>query len=182
MAKEHIIPITNGRGSKELVDGNYSVTVTASGYDLSSLSPSTQEITEGVDSYQFTIAATGTLTLHVTDDGTDIGIPIAGAEFYRCDADGTNYGDVITSDDEGNAIFNNVPYADDETAPNVYYKQVSSDGEHGFDNTLQSVTLEAETKTVEVENPIAVSREFQLTDANYLNLPIENASLNLSGE
>ena len=120
--------------------------------------------------------------MHVTDDGTGIGIPIVGAEFYRCDAEGTNYGDVITSDDDGNAIFNNVPYADDGSAPNVYYKQVSFDGEHVFDDALQTVTLESDAKTIEVENATAVEREFQLTDANYENLPIENGELKLSEE
>ena len=45
MAKEHVIPITNGKGSKELANGSYSVSVTASGYDVSTLFPDTQEIT-----------------------------------------------------------------------------------------------------------------------------------------
>lgn len=115
MAKEHIIPITNGKGSKTLVNENYSVTASVNGYDNATIEPSSEEITEGVNEYSFTIAANGTLTLHVSDDGTDIGVPIVGATFYRCDAEGTTYGEAVTSDDEGNAVFNNVPYADDGT-------------------------------------------------------------------
>ena len=65
MAKEHIIPITNGKGSQSLVNGNYSVTASVNGYDNATIEPSAEEITEGVNEYSFTIAATGTLTLHV---------------------------------------------------------------------------------------------------------------------
>ena len=39
---EHIIPITNGKGSKELANGNYNVAATVSGYDNSTITPSTE--------------------------------------------------------------------------------------------------------------------------------------------
>lgn len=175
--QEHIIPITNGKGTKELVDGNYTITAVVNGYDNSSIDPASQEITEGVNEYSFTISANGTLTLHVSDDGTDIGIPIVGATFYRCDSEGTTYGEAVTSDDEGNVVFNNVPYADDGTAPNIYYKQTASDGEHGFSEELQTVQMEAETHTIEVANENAPTREITLTDANYDGLPIEDGSI-----
>ena len=35
----HTIPITNGKGSIELVNGNYRATVVANGYDASTLNP-----------------------------------------------------------------------------------------------------------------------------------------------
>lgn len=177
--EEHLIPITNGVGSKELVDGTYNVTATVNGYDASSIDPSNVEITEGVDSYDFTISATGTLTLHVSDDGTEIGVPIVGAKFHRCDAEGNTYGDETVSDDEGNAVFNNVPYAESD-APSIYYKQIASDGEHTFDDILQSTTLTEETGVVEIQNPDAAVRTINLTDANYSGLPIENGSVTLS--
>lgn len=179
MASQHIIPITNGKGSKELADGSYTVEATASGYDASTITPSTQEITEGVDSYSFTLAATGVLTLHVTDDGTDIGIPIVGASFHRCDQEGTTYGEAIVSGEDGNAIFNAVPY-DADTPPIVYFKQINSDGEHTFDGTLQNVEMDAETKVVEIANGDAPTREFTLTDANYEGLPIADGEITLS--
>lgn len=180
MSKQHVVPITNGKGSKELSNDTYTLTANVAGYDNASIDPSTQEITEDVLSYNFTIAATGTLTLHVSDDGTDIGVPIVGAVFYRCDAEGTTYGEPITSDDEGNAIFNNVPYSAEGDAPIVYFKQTESDGEHSFDDTLQNTTLEEESKIVEISNLEAATREFNLTDANYEGLSISDGELTLS--
>lgn len=175
MAK-HVIPITNGVGSAALTNGSYTVTSETTGYDNLTIDPGTQEITEGVNEYSFTIAATGTLTLHVSDDGTDVGIPIVGATFVRCDAEGTTYGDAITSDDDGNAVFNNVPF-DATAAPNIYYKQTASDGQHDFDDTLKTTTLIEQTGIVEVENTEAATRNFNLTDANYSGLPIEDGSI-----
>lgn len=179
MATQHVIPITNGKGSKELANGTYSVTATATGYDASSITPDTQEIVEGVDNYSFTLAATGTLTLHVTDDGTDIGVPIIGASFHRCDAEGTTYGEAITTDDDGNAVFNYVPF-DADASPTIYFKQINSDGEHIFDDTLQNTLMDAETKVVEIQNAEAPVREFSLTDANYEGLPIADGEITLS--
>src|SRR5574344_33978 len=129
MAKEHLVPITNGKGSIEIVDANYNISSTTVGYDDTTILPATQEVTAGVNEYAFTIAATGTLTIHVSDDGTDAGLPIVGASFIRCDADGNTYGDPIVSDDSGNVVFNHVPHAA-EGAPAIYYKQTASDGKH----------------------------------------------------
>lgn len=181
MAKEHIIPITNGVGSKELDNGTYTVTAEITGYDNASIDPASQEVIEGTDEYSFTIAANGTLTLHVSDDGTEIGVPIVGATFYRCDAEGNTYGDPIESTEDGNAVFNNVPFAE-ENAPVIYYKQTLSDGEHTFDDTLQNTTLTEETATVEVSNPEAAVRTFKVTDANYADLPIADGTITLSSE
>lgn len=180
MAKSHTIAITNGIGSTELVNGEYNVTSSTPGYDDSTISPSTQSITEDVDTYDFTIEATGTLTIHVSDDGTEIGIPIIGATFYRCDSSGKTYGDIITSDEEGNAVFNNVPYSETSTGPKIYFKQITSDEQHTFDDALQETTLEADSKTIEIQNPEATTRTFNLTDANYLGLPIEDGEIILS--
>lgn len=179
MAKEHIIPITNGKGSKEIIDGTYDVTADVDGYDNSTINPSNQIISNGIDTYNFTIAATGTLTLHVSDDGTTIGIPIIGAKFVRCDNVGNQYGTEIITDDQGNAVFNNVPYSATNT-PVIYFKQLESDGEHTFDDALQSTELETTTKTVEIENPDANTRNFNLTDANYSGLPISDGNIILT--
>lgn len=181
MAKEHIVPITNGIGSKELDNGTYSITASISGYDNASIDPAELEVTEGTNDYSFTIAATGTLTLHVTDDGTEIGVPIVGATFYRCDAEGTTYGDPIESTEDGNAVFNNVPYAE-ENAPIIYYKQTISDGEHTFDGELQNTILAEESVTIEITNPEAAARNFTLTDANYADLPIADGSITLTSQ
>ena len=178
MAQQHIVPITNGKGSKEIIDGNYSVSANVLGYNNSSINPKQLNITAGLNSYNLTIAADGTLTLHLTDDGTDIGIPIVGATFYRCDSNGTHYGDMIETDDDGNAIFNFVPH--DATNPiTVYFVQTSSDGSHTFDSSVQQTTLNGPTKTLEIENPDADLRNFNLTDANYANLPIADGTITL---
>lgn len=176
---EHLIPITNGKGSKEMANGTYNVVSSVVGYDNSSITPNSIEIEEGVNDYNFTVAATGTLTLHVSDDGSEIGIPIVGASFLRCDSEGNTYGEAITTNDEGNAIFNYVPF-DAEAAPTIYFKQTQSDGEHTFDDSLQSTTMDSETSTLEIQNAQAEERSFTLTDANYENLPISDGQITLS--
>ena len=87
-------------------------------------------------------------------------------------------GSVITTDTEGNAVFNNVPFAD-TNAPLVYYKQTASDGDHEFDSTVQNTTLTTSTATLEIQNVPGATRTITLTDENYANLPIESATLNL---
>lgn len=176
---EHIIPITNGRGSKELVNGTYNVVAEVTGYDNSTIDPNSINVEEGVNEYSFTVAATGTLTIHVSDDGTEIGIPIVGATFIRCDADGNTYSDEITSDDSGNAVFNFVPF-DAKSAPAIYFKQTQSDGEHTFDDTLQNTTMTSDTATLEIQNAVAEERTIMLTDANYQNLPIADGQIALN--
>ena len=177
MAK--IVNITNGVGTESLINGNYTVEANVNGYDNSSINPSSVNITEGTNSYAFTISATGTLTLHVTDSGTTEGNPIVGATFKRTDSQGTEYGNVITTDSNGDAIFNNVPFSE-TNAPLIYYKQLSSDGEHEFSSDVASISMTTNTQTVQIENAIGATRTINLTDANYENLPIESGLLTLT--
>ncbi len=177
MAK--IININNGQGTGSLINGSYTVTATVAGYDDTTINPSTLSVVEGTNTYQFTIAATGVLTLHVTEDGTTTGTPIVGATFIRTDSTGNEYGSTITTDSNGDAVFNNVPY-DATSAPTIYYKQVSSDGDHEFVNTVQSTTLTTSTSTVEIENAPGATRTITLTDSNYANLPIDTATITLT--
>lgn len=85
MAKDHLIPITNGVGSKELLSGSYDVSANVSGYDNSSINPKILNVLDNENTYNLTIVASGTLTIHVSDDGTSIAFPIIGAKFYRTD-------------------------------------------------------------------------------------------------
>lgn len=174
MAK--IINITNGTGTGELINDTYSVTANVTGYDNTSIDPSTVTVTEGTNSYAFTISATGTLTLHVTDTGTQAGTPIVGATFIRTDSTGNEYGTTITTDSNGDAIFNNVPF-DATSAPIIYFKQTASDGDHEFDNTVQNTSMTTSNETIQIQNSVGATRTINLTDANYTNLPIESASL-----
>ena len=105
----HTIPITNGKGSIELVTGTYNATAVAGGYDPSTLSPSSITIIDETDTYAFTISAKGTLTLHVTDTGDpNTGVQIVGAKFIRTNRTGTIVGNEIITNEDGDAVFNNV--------------------------------------------------------------------------
>ena len=174
-----IVNITNGVGQEAVINGNYTVSANVVGYDDTSISPSTVNITEGLNTYAFTISADGTLTLHVTDDGTTTGNPIIGATFKRTDVNGTEYGDVITTDSNGNAVFNNVPYAA-ENAPLIYYKQLTSDGDHEFSTNVNSTSMTTNTQTVEIQNAVGATRTINLTDTNYANLPIDSGTITLT--
>jgi hypothetical protein len=177
MAKS--VTITNGTGTVELINDTYTVTAEVTGYDNTSIDPSSITVDAATNTYGFTISGTGTLTLHVTDTGTSIGTPIVGATFIRTDSAGTEYGNTITTDTNGDAVFNNVPFAE-TGAPLIYYKQTASDGDHEFDSTVQNTTLTTQTATVEIINQPGATRTINLTDANYQNLPIESATLTLT--
>lgn len=161
MAK--IVNITNGTGSENLINGDYTVTALVTGYDNTTINPTDITVDAVINEYAFSIAATGTLTLHVTDTGTSAGTPIVGATFIRTDA-------------TGNAVFNNVPYAD-TNAPTIYFKQTASDGDHEFDDAVQSTTLTTDTQTLEIQNTVGALRTITLTDANYENLPVDSGTL-----
>ena len=177
MAK--IVTITNGTGTSNVINGEYDVESNIIGYDNSSLSPITVDIDSTTNSYAFTISADGTLTLHVTEDGTSSGTPIVGATFVRTDSNGNEYGSAITSDSNGDAVFNNVPF-DSTSAPTIYFKQTASDGDHEFSSNVQSTTMTTSTSTVEIQNTVGASRTFTITDANYANLPVSSGTLTLS--
>lgn len=166
------INITNGAGSESILNGNYSVTTSVTGYDNSSILPSSVSVVEGTNEYNFTIAATGTLTLHVTEEGTSSGTAITSGSFVRTDSTGTvEYGNPITIGTDGNAVFNYVPWAASD-APTIYYKQTASDGSHSFDDTVKSINLITQTETIEVQNAIPAVRTINYTDANYSGLGI----------
>ena len=177
MAK--IVNITNGTGTTDLINGAYTVAADVTGYDNTSINPTSITVDAETNNYAFTISATGTLTLHVTDTGTSAGTPVVGATFVRTDATGTEYGSVITTDETGNAVFNNVPYAA-TGAPTIYFKQTASDGDHEFSTEVQNTTLTTQTSTLEITNTIGATRTITLTDANYDNLPIDTATITLT--
>jgi len=174
-----IINITNGTGTGELINDSYKVEANVVGYDNTSINPSNVDIVEGTNDYSFTIAATGTLTLHVTDNGTASGNPIIGATFIRTDSTGTEYGKQITTDDNGDAVFENVPFAA-TGAPLIYYKQTASDGDHEFSTDVQNTSMTMSEETLQIENATGATRTINLVDSNYSNLPIEEATITLT--
>ena len=171
----HTIPITNGKGSIELVIGVYNATAVVGGYDASTLDPKQITIIEGTNDYAFTISAKGVLTLHVTDSGDKVtGVQIIGAKFVRTDSTGTINGVEAVTDSDGNAIFRNVPFAPSGSTE-IYYKQITSDGGHTFDDTVKSIIMTTSTETVEIANPAAPVRNIILTDVSFPNIPIKMA-------
>lgn len=173
----HTIPITNGRGSIELVNGNYKASATVEGYDETTLTPNNVTLVEGTDTYAFMISAKGILTLHVTDTGDKItGVQVVGARFVRTDSTGTIKTSEITTDSDGNATFNNVPFSPSGNIE-IYYKQIASDGGHTFDDTVKKVVMDEEIKTVEIANPQAPIRNFTLTDASFPSIVIKDGQI-----
>lgn len=140
---------SHSKGSIELVTGTYNATAVAGGYDPSTLSPSSITIIDETD----------------TGD-PDTGVQIIGAKFVRTDSTGTINGPEISTNDDGNAIFNNVPFAD-SGSNKIYYKQISGDGGHTFDDTVKSITMTEESETVEITNPESPIRNFTLMDASF---------------
>ena len=177
MAK--VINIVDGVGTSDIINGDYTVTAEVNGYDNTTINPASVSIVDGTNTYAFTVAADGTLTLHVTEDGTTTGTPVVGATFIRTDATGTEYGSIVTSDSNGDAIFDNVPY-DATNAPVIYYKQTASDGEHEFSTNVQNTSMTASTSTIEIINARGAVRTIDLTDANYNGLPIASGTITLN--
>ena len=174
---KHTISITNGKGSLHLVDGTYKASALVEGYDASTLSPTEVVIEEGVDTYTFTIKATGKLILHVTDTGERAtGTVVEGAKFIRTTETGTTLGIEATTDQDGNATFENIPFSDTGTFT-IYYRQTTGDGEHTFDGELKSIVMTEKEKTIEVANPNAPLRNFTLTDASLPNITIPNGQI-----
>lgn len=178
MARPYEIAIINGAGTATVENGTYGVTANVPGYDNSTINPTSVTVTQSTSSYNFTISATGTLTIHITEDGTASGTAIEGATLVRTDSTGTAYGTPITTDSSGNAVFNNVPFGD--SAPTIYYKQTSTSSNHGYDDAVQSVTMTNSTQTVEIENPSTNQITVNLLDANYENLQVDSGTLTLS--
>ncbi len=177
----HTIPITNGKGSIELVTGTYNATAVVGGYDSSTLNPQSITIVDGKETYAFTISAKGTLTLHVTDTGeATTGIQIVGAKFIRTDSTGSVVGKEITTNSDGDAVFENVPFAASGSNA-IYYKQISSDGAHTFDDGVKSIVMINEMQTIQVTNPEAPVRNFTLMDASFPNIPIIDGEIKLEG-
>lgn len=179
MAKNYNITITNGTGQGNISNGTYTVASNTVGYQNTTVNPKELNVIEGTDTYELTISAEGTLTLHVTETGETSGTAVQGAKFIRCDSEGNTYGNEITTDTNGNAVFQNVPY-DASNAPLIYFKQTSSDEIHEFDPTLKNTTLETSTKTLEISNILPTLRTIKLNDANYSGLPIASGTITLS--
>lgn len=179
MARPYMITIANGEGTEGTESGIYEVSATIAGYDVDTIDPKSLTVTGDTSEYSLTVSASGMLTLHVTEEGIEDGTPVLGTSFKRCDSSGNTYGEAVVSNDSGDAVFENVPYAEAD-GPVVYYKQIDSDGNHDFELDLQSETLTEESTTVQVFNSPVSSKILKLTDVNYSGLPIDAGEITLT--
>ena len=171
------VTITDGSGSVAMKQGQYSVTVSANGYDATTLSPAVYTATAEPGSQAFTVSADGELTLVFNETGAEGGTPVTAGSVVMTDASGVErYGSPVTIDSNGAAVFANVPY--NATTPYVlYFLQTESDGGHNPSDNVISVDMSNQNQTEYVVNrPIAL-QTFTLTDANYSGLPVAEAQI-----
>lgn len=172
------ISIANGTGSEKVANGTYSAVGKFDGFDNSTLNPKSFTVRAGVTVYNLTIAATGTLNIHVTEEGTPNGTPVEGAIFVRCDETGaTTYGDPVTSNANGVAAMQFLPHGNNQT---VYFKQTATATDHEYDTVVRAFTLANQTETTEVPNPVLTQRVFNITDRHYHGATIPSGTLTLT--
>ena len=176
------VQITDGSGSSAMKSGNYSVTVTANGYDATTLSPTSYTAGATAGTGNFTVSADGTLTLVFNETGAEGGTPITSGSVVMTDSTGaTEYGSEITISATGEAVFNNVPYVA-TTGYQLYFVQKTTDDNHNLYEGVISVNMESATQTAYVLNSPIAAQTFTLTDANYAGLPVADATLTFTGE
>ena len=175
------VQITNGQGSANMQAGNYSVSVSANGYEAASLSPVSYTATSGGVG-NFTVSACGVLTIIFNETGAEGGTPITSGSVVMTDESGeTEYGSPVSISSNGEAVFNHVPFNLDNPYQ-LHFKQLASDEEHLPYPDVFTVGMGTETQTEYVINqPICEKQEFNLSDANY-GFPIADATLNFVGE
>ena len=176
------VQITNGQGTESMKSGNYSVAVSATGYEATTLSPTTYTAGVSAGSGSFTVSANGVLTLIFNETGAEGGTPITSGSVVMTDATGnTEYGSAITIDASGQAVFNNVPY--DANSPYVlYFVQKETDAGHNPYSGVITVNMASASQTEYVLNSPIAAQTFTLTDANYAGLPVASATLTFTGE
>lgn len=156
---KYYVFLNNGIGHADIPNDIYKVYCTIPGYDIENLDPKDIEVKDNIDTYNFTVDASGKLYIWVTEEGEKEGTPVVGATFYRCTKDGVRASNPFVTNNNGYAIIPYLPY-DYENTQFVYYVQASSDGKHYFDSDLKSVKL------------LSPSHELQM-----INRPISNKIL-----
>ncbi len=177
------VTITNGAGSQTMQAGTYNVAATAAGYDVSTLTPATYTATENAGNGAFTLAANGTLTLKVNETGAEGGTAVTGGTVVMTDSTGnTQYGNAVTIDGSGNAVFTKVPFGDGATPYVLHFKQLTSDATHNAFEGVITVNMTSNEQTEYLRNTAAAQQNFTVTDANYSGLPVNNATLEFSAQ
>ena len=176
------VTITGGTGSESMKKGNYSVTVQASGYEATTLSPTSYTAGTTAGSGTFTLSANGALTLVFNETGASGGTAVTSGSVVMTDQAGTTeYGSPVTIGATGSAVFENVPY-NSETPYVLYFVQKSTDAGHNVYDGVITVNMASASETQYVVNLPIAEQTFTLTDANYSGLPIAAATLTFTGE
>ena len=176
------VSITNGSGSEEMKKGTYTVSVTANGYEATTLSPTSYTATDSAGSGAFTVSANGTLTLVFNETGASGGTPITSGSVVMTDSTGaTEYGSPISIGATGEAVFNNVPYSAG-TPYVLYFVQKETDADHNLYEGVITINMSSASQTEYVLNSAIALQSFTLTDATYSGLPIADATLTFTGE
>ena len=175
------VQITNGQGSQKMLSGNYSVSVSANGYEATTLSPTSYAATAAGGTGNFTVSANGVLTIVFNETGEQGGTPITSGSVIMTDSTGeTEYGSPVSISSNGEAVFNNVPFNLDNPYQ-LHFKQLSSDANHAPYSGVFTVGMGTETQTEYVINEPLNVQNFNLTDANY-GFPVADATLTFTGE
>ena len=179
---EYEITLTNGTATEPMQAGTYSVTcLSANGYDVTSLQPTTCTVTQQEGTFNFTLLANGTLNIEVNETGAAGGTPITSGTLVMTDATGTeNYGTATITD--GVATFSNVPFGAEGSPFTLYFKQTATDAQHNLYVGVITVEMTASTQLVYVENPPIAAQQVNLTDATYQGLPVPSATIQLTGQ
>lgn len=177
------VQITNGTGSANMLNSQYSVTVNANGYESTTLSPDSYTVSGSAGTGNFTVSADGVLTIIFNETGAAGGTPITSGSVIMTNKSGTiYYGQARSINANGKAVFNNVPYSANSPYT-LYFKQLSSDYHHNPINRVITVHMSRAAQKVYVLNTAAEElQKFTLTDANYEGLPVNSANLNFTGE
>lgn len=174
---EYNVNIVNGVATVDLPAGSYTVSaVTVNGYKLDTLNPTSLTVTAAAAT-DFEIAADGTLTVHVTEDGTSGGTVVAGSKFQRCDKNGNTVGTEQTTDLSGNVSFSNTPYGD--LTSKIYLKNTQAAIGHVLLDDILEFIPTTQTQTCELAEPLVYTQTINLTDENYVGLNIENATIKI---
>lgn len=179
---EYNVTIVDGKASVDLPVGNYTVSaVTVDGYDLTSFTPTSMTVTETTTDFSYTIAAEGSITLHVSIDGLPGGTAVTDAVFMRCDKDGnTIAGSEQTTSTLGRITFDNTPYGDPTSK--IYIKNTVASIGHALIDDILEFSPTTNSETYEVATPLLYTQAIDLTDANYSGLNIENATIKIESQ
>lgn len=179
---DYNVQIVGGTGSAKMKKGNYGVTVTAAGFEATTIAPATFEVTDAAGTGNFTVSANGALTLVFNETGAEGGTPVTSGSVVMTDATGTvHYGSAVQIGATGEAVFNNVPF-DAGTPYTLYFVQTATDDEHNLSGGVITVAMNASAQTEYVVNTPIALQTINLASADYSGMPVGAAEITFTAE